>query len=138
MLHHRLGQLGLGHVLRCSPECLHTRSSGHENASSRKGQAFLRARSRVVAPATWAAHRIRPRRRPVEDNTTTMKTEHWPLFGLRVDTPRLTLRYPDDDDAVALAELGAHGVHDPGWMPFSIPWTDVEPPLQQRYSLQHI
>ena len=33
LLHHRLGQLGLGHVLRWSPVSLHTRSSAHENAS---------------------------------------------------------------------------------------------------------
>ena len=67
-----------------------------------------------------------------------MQTVHWPLFELRVETPRLTLRYPDDDDAVAAADVAAAGVHDRGWMPFSFPWTDVEPPLQQRHSLQHI
>jgi RimJ/RimL family protein N-acetyltransferase len=66
-----------------------------------------------------------------------MQTVHWPLFELRVETPRLTLRYPDDNDAVALADVAAAGVHDRGWMPFSIPWTDVEPPLQQRNTLQH-
>jgi RimJ/RimL family protein N-acetyltransferase len=67
-----------------------------------------------------------------------MRTTHWPLFGLRVETPALTLRYPDDDDAVALADLAAEGIHDPGWMPFSMPWTDVPPPRLQRESLQHI
>jgi RimJ/RimL family protein N-acetyltransferase len=67
-----------------------------------------------------------------------MKTEHWPLFGLRIETPRLTLRYPDDDDVAALAGLAAAGVHDPSWMPFLIPWTDVAPPLQQRLSMQFV
>jgi RimJ/RimL family protein N-acetyltransferase len=67
-----------------------------------------------------------------------MKSEHWPLFGLRVETPRLTLRYPDDDDIATLAELAAKGVHDPRWMPFSFPWTDVAPPLQQRQSMQYV
>jgi RimJ/RimL family protein N-acetyltransferase len=67
-----------------------------------------------------------------------MRTEYWPLFGLRIETPLLTLRYPDDDDIATLAELGAAGVHDPGWMPFTIPWTDVAPPLQQRQSMQFI
>jgi RimJ/RimL family protein N-acetyltransferase len=67
-----------------------------------------------------------------------MKTEHWPLFGLRVETPSLTLRYPDDDDAAAMANLAAEGIHDPGWMPFSFPWTDSPPPMLQRGSLQHI
>jgi RimJ/RimL family protein N-acetyltransferase len=46
------------------------------------------------------------------------------------------LRYPDDDDIAALAELAAEGVHDPSWMPFLFPWTDVAPPLQQRLSMQ--
>jgi RimJ/RimL family protein N-acetyltransferase len=67
-----------------------------------------------------------------------MRTEHWPLFGLRIETPSLTLRYPDDDDAVALADLAAEGIHDPAWMPFSFPWTDVAPPMLQRGSLQHV
>lgn len=62
---------------------------------------------------------------------------HWPLFDLRVRTPRLELRYPDDAMLVELADLAAAGVHDPDRMPFSVPWTDVAPPLQQRYSLQH-
>ncbi|MCO8128081.1 hypothetical protein NHL50_12775 [Acidimicrobiia bacterium EGI L10123] len=61
--------------------------------------------------------------------------EHLPMFGLEVRTPRLLLRYPDDEDALALAELGAMGVHDPGTQPFSILWTSVPPPHQQRNTL---
>lgn len=57
------------------------------------------------------------------------------MFGLEVRTPRLTLRYPDDEDALALAELGARGVHDPDATPFSIQWTSVSPPHQQRNTL---
>ncbi len=67
-----------------------------------------------------------------------METEHWPLFGLRVETPRLTLRYPDDDDVASIAELAGKGVHDPSWMPFFYPWTDVAPPLLQRQSMQFV
>jgi RimJ/RimL family protein N-acetyltransferase len=66
-----------------------------------------------------------------------MRTAHWPLFGLRLHTPSLSLRYPDDDDIVVIAELGAAGIHDPSTMPFSFPWTDVPPPRQQRNTLQH-
>jgi RimJ/RimL family protein N-acetyltransferase len=62
---------------------------------------------------------------------------HWPLFGLRVRTPRVELRYPDDDDVAALAELAAKGVHDPAFMPFEITWTDVPSPQQERNSMQH-
>lgn len=60
----------------------------------------------------------------------------WPLFDLRVTTPRLELRTIDDESGVALAELAAHGVHDPTFMPFVVEWTDVAPPQQQRNTLQ--
>ena len=40
---------------------------------------------------------------------------------------------------VELAELAARGVHDPDFMPFMIPWTDVETGgAQERGSLQHM
>lgn len=61
----------------------------------------------------------------------------WPLFGLEVSTPRVTLRYVTDDLAFQLARLAADGVHDPAVMPFSTPWTDVEPPELQRNALRH-
>ena len=60
----------------------------------------------------------------------------WPLFDLRVTTPRLELRYVDDQLALELAELAARGVHDPSFMPFLFAWTDVEPPQQQRSTMQ--
>jgi RimJ/RimL family protein N-acetyltransferase len=63
--------------------------------------------------------------------------DYWPLFGLRVRTPRLELRYPNDEDVTALAELAALGVHDPAFMPFAVPWTDVKSPELERNSLQH-
>jgi RimJ/RimL family protein N-acetyltransferase len=66
-----------------------------------------------------------------------MLSTHWPLFGLRVTTPRVELRYPDDADCGELVELAARGVHDPAFMPFQVPWTDVAPPRQQREALQH-
>ena len=64
--------------------------------------------------------------------------KHWPLFELRVLTPRLELRYPDDETAAALADRAASGVHDPDTMPFAMPWTDVKPPELQRNSMQYI
>ena len=51
--------------------------------------------------------------------------DHWPLFGLRVRTPRLEVRCPDDDLAWRLGELAAAGIHDPSTMPFGFPWTDA-------------
>lgn len=61
----------------------------------------------------------------------------WPFAALRVTTPRLVLRYPDDDDLVALAHLAADGIHDPDTMPFSVPWTRAESPELERNALQH-
>ena len=63
-------------------------------------------------------------------------TEYWPLRGLRVRTPRLELRYPDPGELDALAHLAAEGVHDPDFMPFSVPWTDGEPAERGRSVLQ--
>src|SRR6478609_1717012 len=63
----------------------------------------------------------------------------WPLFDLQVNTPRLELRYPSDEDIAELAERGAvDGVHDASFMPFGVEWTDVPPPLLQRNSAQHM
>lgn len=61
--------------------------------------------------------------------------EHFPAFALEVRTPRLTLRLPDDDDLLDLAEVGAGGVHPPDEMPFETRWTEVPPPFQQRNTL---
>jgi RimJ/RimL family protein N-acetyltransferase len=48
----------------------------------------------------------------------------WPLYGLRITTPRLELRIPDDDDLADLFEAARAGIHPAGEMPFGIPWTD--------------
>ena len=61
----------------------------------------------------------------------------WPLFGLRVRTPMLELRYPTDEDLAEIAEVAAAGVHDPATMPFTTAWTDMPPPRQQVNSLLH-
>jgi len=61
----------------------------------------------------------------------------WPLFDLRVATPRLELRYVDDELCTELALLALQGVHDPGYMPFSVPWTDAESPALERGALQY-
>ncbi len=64
--------------------------------------------------------------------------EHWPFFNLRITTPRLTLRYVDDDSAAALMDLAASvGVHDADFMPFTVPWTRFEPPYLQQQGMQH-
>jgi RimJ/RimL family protein N-acetyltransferase len=52
-------------------------------------------------------------------------SRHWPLYGLRIRTPRLELRLPDEADLDDLIDVALDGVHDPAQMPFDIPWTDV-------------
>ena len=53
-----------------------------------------------------------------------MLADLWPTFALRIRTPRLCLRLPDERELVALAELAGRGVHRPGERPFLTPWTE--------------
>lgn len=46
------------------------------------------------------------------------------LHGLRVRTPRLELRPPNDDELVELFTLADAGIHPPEQMPFGVAWTD--------------
>lgn len=62
--------------------------------------------------------------------------EFWPLYGLRVSTGDVELRYPGESDLAELAALAYDGVHDPAAMPFSQPWTDCAPEERARSVLQ--
>lgn len=66
-----------------------------------------------------------------------MAHPYWPLFDLQVRTPRLELRYPDDDLVCRAIELSRKGIHDPATMPFGIPWTDAKSPEFERNSFVH-
>ncbi|THV29123.1 GNAT family N-acetyltransferase [Glycomyces paridis] len=56
-----------------------------------------------------------------------------PILRLRLRTERLELRLlADYGELEALARLAADGVHDPGFMPFSNPWTVGEPEAIRR------
>ncbi|HEY3683415.1 MAG TPA: GNAT family protein [Streptosporangiaceae bacterium] len=61
---------------------------------------------------------------------------NWPLFDLRLTTPRLELRVPTLADLDALADLAADGVHAPGLMPFVQPWSDAPPAERARSTVQ--
>jgi RimJ/RimL family protein N-acetyltransferase len=63
----------------------------------------------------------------------------WPLYGLRITTPRLELRMPDDEDLVELFAAARAGIHPAGAMPFSVPWTDdiQEPGALERFLSHH-
>jgi RimJ/RimL family protein N-acetyltransferase len=65
-----------------------------------------------------------------------MAHEHWPFFSLRIVTPKLELRYPRDDDLLALADVLAEGIHDPATMPFGEPWTRAQSPDLERNALK--
>ncbi len=60
----------------------------------------------------------------------------WPLFDLRVRTPRLELRYVDDEMAAELALLATKGIHDPDFMPFAMPWSTEPSPVLERNTMQ--
>ena len=62
----------------------------------------------------------------------------WPLFRLRLRTPRLELRLARDDDLGDLAESALAGIHDPAVMPFAMPWTDAEPAEQAQGIARHV
>jgi RimJ/RimL family protein N-acetyltransferase len=60
----------------------------------------------------------------------------WPPAAVVVRTPRLELRWPSQDDLVALATLAGEGVHDEAAMPFMTPWTRGTPDERSRSVLQ--
>ncbi len=49
----------------------------------------------------------------------------WPLFGLRLVTPRLELRPIQDQDIPAGVAAAQSGIHEAGRSPFSTPWTEL-------------
>lgn len=71
-----------------------------------------------------------------EPGPNSRLAEHWPLFDLRVVTPRLEIRMPRDDDLGGLLSEIQAGVHDPATMPFTQAFTDVPSPRRERESLQ--
>lgn len=61
----------------------------------------------------------------------------WPLFDLRLRTPRLELRVPTDDDLLALTRIARDGVHDLDRSPFIVPWDELASPAFERQFLLH-
>ncbi|NJQ00644.1 GNAT family N-acetyltransferase [Streptomyces zingiberis] len=79
-----------------------------------------------------------PGAHPQEPRRPVPPARHWPLYGLRVTTPRLELRLPDLPLLDRLASVAAGGVHDPAEMPFSFPWTAGTPEEVARATFQHV
>ena len=64
--------------------------------------------------------------------------EHpWPLFDLRLRTPRLELRLPTDDDLLELARVARAGLMDEGRNFFSVAWHELPSPAFERQFLLH-
>jgi RimJ/RimL family protein N-acetyltransferase len=61
----------------------------------------------------------------------------WPLFDLRIRTPRLELRLPRDEDLLALAELARAGVRDPSRTLFLVDWDTLPSPAFERQFLRY-
>ena len=55
----------------------------------------------------------------------TTISDVWPLFGLRLTTPRLELRPILDQDIPAAVEAAYSGIHEPGRNPFSTAWAEA-------------
>jgi len=62
---------------------------------------------------------------------------HWPFFNIEVRSPRLLLRPIQDKDFDEVVDLIDGGIHDPGIMPFSNDWTDVEPTQRALNACQY-
>ncbi|MEV0092417.1 GNAT family protein [Streptomyces sp. NPDC050738] len=62
-----------------------------------------------------------------------------PQYQLRLTTPRLELRVPDESDLRALAELvAAQGIHDPGTVPFQGGWSSAPQEVVAGRVLQYL
>jgi RimJ/RimL family protein N-acetyltransferase len=64
-------------------------------------------------------------------------SDHFPVLGLQLTTPRLQLRPPRADELAELADVAATGIHDPRVMPFTVPWTDEPPDKIARWVIQN-
>ncbi|NOX30764.1 MAG: GNAT family N-acetyltransferase [Actinobacteria bacterium] len=64
-----------------------------------------------------------------------MDAAYWPLFGLKIRTPRLELRLPTDAEIPALVEV-ARDIHTTGDVPFSSGWNSLPEPEYTSSFLQ--
>ena len=65
-----------------------------------------------------------------------MIADHWPLLHLRLSTPHLQLRLPNENELSTLADVAAGGVHHPSERPYLTPWTDLPPSQRALHVIQ--
>jgi len=63
--------------------------------------------------------------------------DYWPIFGLRLASPRLVLAPLQDADLPETLDLILAGIHDRASMPFAMPWTDAPPDELVASALRH-
>jgi RimJ/RimL family protein N-acetyltransferase len=66
-----------------------------------------------------------------------MSGHPWPIFDLRIRTPRLELRLPTDDDLIGLLDVVKAGITEPERTVFMVPWHQLPSPALERQFLQH-
>lgn len=66
-----------------------------------------------------------------------MSGHPWPLFDLKLRTPRLELRLPTDDDLLELMRVARDGVVEEGRTFFAVPWHELPSPAFERQFLLH-
>ena len=66
-----------------------------------------------------------------------MLLDCFPVLGLRLTTPRLELRLPDEAQLEELAEVVAGGIHGPDEMPFTTTWSEAPPLDRARRTVQN-
>ena len=73
---------------------------------------------------------------PLTGDHLGVLSDLWPLFDLTVQTSRLELRLPREQEVAELATVAGKGVHHPGERPFLTPWTTGDPQDRARFVLQ--
>jgi RimJ/RimL family protein N-acetyltransferase len=63
--------------------------------------------------------------------------EIWPPFGVRITEGDMTLSVTRDEDIPGLVDLVLSGLHAPGEMPFSEPWTLDDPAVLPANNMRH-
>lgn len=76
-------------------------------------------------------------RRSAHNYSENMANKYWPLYELILNTPRLELRLPSEDELGQLAEVAAGGISRPGQRTFLTPWPELSPRERALFIMQN-